>query len=320
LFSRINSKMAFLTISTFSLLTACGGGGTAAVMSSAEGKYVIPGSNMLAIVDVQKLVSSKLYTDQIKPLLDSSPEAKAEMEKQFTDAGIDPTKDIKTMMVSGDTDVDEKVGMVLTGNSTFDAAKFITKTKEKQKDAQLEAIGANSVFGAGKAEVFTELKKGLGVDGSPDIKALWDSVDKSGAITFVVSLKGKKIAAMAGSADPSMSKAVAVMGSINATDGVAAKISVRFSSADEANAAKGVADKQMADPGFAMVSGFVKVGVSVSGSDLVADINMSKEQIGMVTNLAKGMLGGFGKKPEPMPMPEPMPAPGAAPGAAPVVP
>jgi hypothetical protein len=221
LFSRINSKMAFLTISTFSLLTACGGGGTAAVMSSAEGKYVIPGSNMLAIVDVQKLVSSKLYTDQIKPLLESNPEAKAEMEKQFTDAGIDPTKDIKTVMVSGDTDADEKVGMVLTGNSTFDAAKFITKTKEKQKDAQLEAIGANSVFGAGKAEVFTELKKGLGVDGSPDVKALWDSVDKSGAITFVVSLKGKKIAAMAGSADPSMSKAVAVMGSINATDGVA---------------------------------------------------------------------------------------------------
>jgi hypothetical protein len=94
----------------------------------------------------------------------------------------------------------------------------------------------------------------------------------------------------------------------------------RFSSADEANAAKGVADKQMADPNFAMVSGFVKVGVSVSGSDLVAEVSMSKEQIGMVTGMAKGMLGGFGKKPEPMPMPEPMPAPGAAPGAAPAAP
>jgi hypothetical protein len=326
LFPRINSKMAFLAVSTFSLLTAWGGGGAAAVMSSAEGKYIFPNSNVIAVIDVQKLVSSKIYTDQIKPLLDGNPEAKAQMEKEFTDAGLDPFKDIKTVMVSGDTDADEKMGIVITGNATLDAAKLIAKTKEKNKDAQMEAIGANSIFGIpeGKPENFAELKKGLGVDGSPAVKALWDSVDKSGAITVVVALKDKKIGAMAGGADPALAKAVALMVSANVTDAVSAKVSLRFSSADEATAAKAVADKQMADPGFAMVSGFVKVAASTSGSDLVVDVSMSKEQITMLSGMAKGLLGSMGKKPEPMPMPEPMPAPagdpGMAPGAAPAVP
>jgi hypothetical protein len=306
---RIDSKLAFLAVSTFSLLTACGGGGAAAVMSSAEGKYVMPNSNVLAVIDLQKIASSKIFTDQIKPLIESNPELKKEMDKGIADGGIDPFKDIKSVMISGDTDSNDKIGYVLTGASTLDSAKFIAKVKEKEKDAQLEAIGANSVYGSPKAEGFAEMKKAAGVDGSPAVKALWDSVDKSGAITVVVSLTGKKLAAQA--PDPTLAKATAVMVSANVTDGISAKVSIRFPSADDANALKAVADKQMQDPGFAMVSGFATVKVSVSGSDLVVDASMTADQIKSLVGMAAAFMPKAG--PPPMPMPEVPAAPGAAP-------
>lgn len=305
---RIDSKLAFLAVSTFSLLTACGGGGAAAVMSSAEGKYVMPNSNVLAVIDVQKIVSSKIFTDQIKPFIDGNPELKKELDKTISE-GLDPFKDFKSVMISGDTDSDAKFGYVITGASTLDAAKFIAKAKEKEKDAQLEAIGANSVYGSPKPEGFAEMKKAAGVDGSPAVKALWDSVDKSGAITVVVSLAGKKLGAQA--PDPTLAKATAVMVSANITDGVSAKVSIRFPTADDANALKAVADKQMQEQGFAMVSGFAKITVSVSGTDLVVDASMSADQIKSLV----GMAAAFMPKasPPPMPMPEVPAAPGAAP-------
>jgi hypothetical protein len=313
------SKLAFVAASAFSLFTACGGGGGAsAVTSSAEGKYIYPKSNVMVVVDVQKFFASKIWTDQIKPVVDADPNAKKAMEESVKEVGFDATKDLKTIFFSGDTDNDDAMGAVLVGASSFNAANFVTKMKEKNKDAQIEALGANAVFGTpeGKAENMAELKKGLGVDGSPDIKPLWDAVDKSGVVTVVVSLKGKKIAGEI--PEPTMGKAVAAMVSVNVTDGVAAKITLRFSSADEANAAKTLADTQLKNPQMGMISGFLTITTSASGNDLILDAKATKEQIALGVNMAKGFLSMMAPKP----MPD-MPAPAgdpAAPGAAPANP
>lgn len=322
MFSRKFSRSSLVAALSMVLFGACGGKGGAGASTEAGGplSYVPAGSNVVAVIEVKKLLDAPAMKDGIEQA-----KAIAAGERDFKQlqelTGIDPFKDVATVVIGGSTDDKDGPAIVLVGS--FDAKKVADAVKAKEPKMQAEAVSGNTLLLSPSADAFAKAKeasKGAALAGSPDLKALYDLTDKSHAITFAVKVGGRIEKDMNGP----LAGAQAVFGSMTVTDGMAMKGAVRFSAADKANGLKTELEGQLGQvkPMAAMMglSDMLDgLKLSVSGNDFVGEFSLSAAQIKKAQDTAKGMLGGgMGGGQPPMPMPGGVP--GGVPGEMPVPP
>jgi hypothetical protein len=292
-----------IAVALAGLLSACKGGAGDAV------KVIPEAATMVGGVDVAGLLSSKLYTDNLKAMVEEGPGKDALAALKECGLGLDKFKSV-TFGTDGKSDKNSVYVVAADGIGKKETLECLAKAKDKL-GAELTIESDGKVVKAGPLTGYVVNDNTLAVAGEGWASAVKDLVDGKGKPVTDGALKdvigradtgktvwfagvvptemGTMAQGMLGSAPKD------VAGSVDLSSGLAVKASVGLASADDATKAKEAAEKQFAAlkdsaPADVPKSAIESVKFGTDGSAVTVEASISNDDLGAIAKQAAGIV------------------------------
>ena len=218
--------------------------GDGAEKASASAKFLPEGSRGMAVLRVDKLLSSPLFGTE--PFRSQIAAAKSDGDfKVLIDAGIDPFSNVDVAMLAGDPETHKLVAVV---SGSFDAEKAAEALNAavrnfsaiEDRHKRTAAAVANGTVILGTREAVESAKAGKGIGGSPELEKLVARLDKSKTMYGTIAVPPSMLR---GAPDPNLQNLKGVTVSAGVGDGVDLEAAGLFDSEETATALKQTAER-----------------------------------------------------------------------------
>jgi hypothetical protein len=312
---------------------AGGGAGKGKTVGAATSALdVLPEDTAMILgISVEKVTQSKLWT-QFSPMFMDQAEVKDGLSKLKDGCGMDPIKDVKSIVIGMNGDMDEKKMVVLI-QGNFDEGKItkcVTTLAEKEaggkkvtaktegKITTFSAEGESTQIYVGWAGKDTIVITQSAVEGdktflasvlegkssaknNKDLAALMGNVDTSNTLWAAMQVTGKLKSNMAASDGP---QPVAVWMNIDYSKALKAEIGAHFANDKDASSAVDKAKKEIDSAKSDPTAGpYLKnLTINAKGSDAIVSISLDEKQVDelvaqlqqLLPLLMMGAMGGGG--------------------------